>query len=55
MKRKNLWIKISACAMAAFLATASVAPISAAYTDAFTEDVFSDTVEFLNDKVPLLA
>ncbi len=42
MKRKNLWIKISACTMAAFLATASVAPVSAADT-AFTEDVFSDT------------
>lgn len=43
MKRKNLWIKISACTMAAFLATASVAPVSAADTAAFTEDVFSDT------------
>ena len=42
MKRKNLWIKISACTMAAFLATASVAPVSAADTE-FTEDVFSDT------------
>lgn len=51
MKRKNLWIKISACAMAAFLATASVAPISAAYTDAFTEDVFSDTAaEYTTDE-----
>ena len=38
MKRKNLWIKISACTMAAFLATTSVAPVYA--TDA--ESAFSD-------------
>ena len=43
MKRKNLWIKISACIMTAFLATASVAPVSAADAAAFTEGVFSDT------------
>lgn len=39
MKRKNLWIKISAGTMAAFLAITSVAPVYA--TDA--ESAFSDT------------
>ena len=44
MKRKNLWIKISACTMAAFLATTSVAPVYATES-AFAEDVFSDSAE----------
>ena len=44
MKRKNLWIKISACTLAAFLATTSVAPVYATES-AFAEDVFSDSAE----------
>nr|WP_295254776.1 hypothetical protein [uncultured Blautia sp.] len=30
MRRKNLWLRVSSCTMAALLATTSVAPVSAA-------------------------
>ena len=50
MKRKNLWIKISACTMAAFLATTSVAPVYAtdaesAFSDAAVEGEFDSEAE----------
>ena len=41
MRRKNLWLRVSSCTMAALLATTSVAPVSAA--DFTSEIVMEDT------------
>ena len=43
MRRKNLWLRVSSCTMAALLATTSVAPVSAA--DFTSEIVMEDTQE----------
>ncbi len=47
MRRKNLWLRMSSCTMAALLATTSVAPVSAAdfTSEVVVEDQQSEEVE----------
>ena len=33
MRRKNLWLRLSSCTMAALIATTSIVPVSAAEVD----------------------
>lgn len=49
MRRKNLWLRVSSCTMAALLATTSVAPVSAA--DFTSEIVMEDTQEEVTAEV----
>ena len=48
MRRKNLWLRVSSCTMAALLATTSVAPVSAAD---FTSDVVVEDQQDAEEEV----
>ena len=48
MRRKNLWLRLSSCTMAALIATTSIVPVSAAevdFQDEASADVAEDTAE----------
>ena len=38
MRRKNLWLRLSSCTMAALIATTSIVPVSAAEVEFQDED-----------------
>lgn len=44
MRRKNLWLRLSSCTMAALIATTSIVPVSAAEVD-FQDEASADVVE----------
>lgn len=44
MRRKNLWIRLSSCTMAALIATTSIVPVSAAEVD-FQDEASADVAE----------
>ena len=44
MRRKNLWLRLSSCTMAALIATTSIVPVSAAEVD-FQDEASADIAE----------
>lgn len=52
MRRKNLWLRVSSCTMAALLATTSVAPVSAA--DFTSEIVVEDQQSAEEEETPVI-
>ena len=44
MRRKNLWLRLSSCTMAALIATTSVVPVAAAEVD-FQDEASVETEE----------
>ena len=50
MRRKNLWLRLSSCTMAALIATTSIVPVSAAEVD-FQDEVSADVAEEAAEEV----
>ena len=51
MRRKNLWLRVSSCTMAALLATTSVAPVSAAD---FTSEIVMEEQQEEETEAPVI-
>ena len=51
MRRKNLWLRLSSCTMAALIATTSIVPVSAAEVD-FQDEASADVAEEAAEEVP---
>ena len=50
MRRKNLWLRLSSCTMAALIATTSIVPVSAAEVD-FQDEASADVAEEAAEEV----
>ena len=50
MRRKNLWLRLSSCTMAALIATTSIVPVSAAEVD-FQDEASADVAEKAAEEV----
>ena len=50
MRRKNLWLRLSSCTMAALIATTSIVPVSAAEVD-FQDEASADIAEEAAEEV----
>lgn len=50
MRRKNLWLRLSSCTMAALIATTSIVPVSAAEVD-FQDEASADVAEEATEEV----
>ena len=54
MRRKNLWLRLSSCTMAALIATTSIVPVSAAEVD-FQDEASADIAEEAAEEVQEVA